>query len=174
MEGDETRQDGRVGTVALCFSYFTLRNAFDGSAGTRWSSLSNADPQWVQVNLGSVQTVCKITLQWEAAHAGTLQCDVSKAYLPCAAILLYEWTECAAACCMVVCTGDCNRNNYDDDDSGDDAADEEQGAVGGSGIVPPPLTASPTVSPMATPVATATPVAHPIRRVAVTAAQAGS
>ncbi|WP_405150286.1 discoidin domain-containing protein [Sphaerisporangium sp. NBC_01403] len=41
--------------------------AFDGNTGTRWSSLSS-DPQWVQVDLGSAQDICKIDLNWEAAY----------------------------------------------------------------------------------------------------------
>ncbi|MDQ0779525.1 hypothetical protein QF026_007991 [Streptomyces aurantiacus] len=42
-------------------------SAFDGNTGTRWSS-QFADPQWVRVDLGSVQDICKVDLNWEAAH----------------------------------------------------------------------------------------------------------
>jgi len=38
--------------------------AVDGNAGTRWSS-AFADPQWLQVDLGSVQPLCQVTLNWE-------------------------------------------------------------------------------------------------------------
>ncbi|MFF9151517.1 discoidin domain-containing protein [Streptomyces sp. NPDC014846] len=41
--------------------------AFDGDPGTRWSSQA-ADPQWVRVDLGSVQDICKVDLTWEAAY----------------------------------------------------------------------------------------------------------
>jgi beta-glucosidase len=50
--------------------------AFDGDAGTRWSS-AFSDPQWVQVDLGSSQTVCQVVLQWEAAYATAFQIQVS-------------------------------------------------------------------------------------------------
>ncbi|MET7419574.1 discoidin domain-containing protein [Dactylosporangium sp. NPDC005555] len=43
-------------------------SAFDGNLGTRWSSAAG-DPQWVQVDLGSTQAVCGVTLNWEAAYA---------------------------------------------------------------------------------------------------------
>ncbi|MFJ5265109.1 discoidin domain-containing protein [Streptomyces sp. NPDC088387] len=41
--------------------------AFDGDAGTRWAS-QFADPQWIQVDLGSVQSLCRIDLNWETAY----------------------------------------------------------------------------------------------------------
>lgn len=42
-------------------------SAFDDNTGTRWSSAA-ADPQWLQVDLGSVQDICKVDLNWEAAY----------------------------------------------------------------------------------------------------------
>ncbi|WIX91948.1 glycoside hydrolase family 3 C-terminal domain-containing protein [Amycolatopsis sp. DG1A-15b] len=42
--------------------------AVDGDPGTRWSSLA-ADPQTLQVDLGSVRTLNQVVLQWEAAYA---------------------------------------------------------------------------------------------------------
>jgi hypothetical protein len=50
--------------------------AFDGDAGTRWSSQAS-DPQWVQVDLGSVQNLCKIDLNWEAAYAKDFRIQTS-------------------------------------------------------------------------------------------------
>ncbi|MCP2327284.1 hypothetical protein HDA40_005791 [Hamadaea flava] len=50
--------------------------AVDGNAGTRWSS-AFSDPQWLQVDLGSVQTICQAVLQWEAAYATAFQLQVS-------------------------------------------------------------------------------------------------
>jgi hypothetical protein len=50
--------------------------AVDGNAGTRWSS-AFSDPQWIQVDLGSIQTVCQVVLQWEAAYATAFQIQVS-------------------------------------------------------------------------------------------------
>ncbi len=50
--------------------------AVDGSTGTRWSS-AFSDPQWVQVDLGSTQSICRVVLQWEAAYARSFQIQVS-------------------------------------------------------------------------------------------------
>ncbi|WP_329134097.1 discoidin domain-containing protein [Streptomyces sp. NBC_01476] len=50
--------------------------AFDGNAGTRWSS-APSDPQWVQVDLGSSQTLCGAQLSWETAYAKAYQIQVS-------------------------------------------------------------------------------------------------
>jgi beta-glucosidase len=50
--------------------------AFDGNAGTRWSSAAS-DPQWVQVDLGSSQTLCGAQLTWETAYAKAYQIQVS-------------------------------------------------------------------------------------------------
>ncbi|CAA9557325.1 MAG: CBM32, partial [uncultured Truepera sp.] len=50
--------------------------AFDGDAGTRWSS-AFTDQQWVQIDLGSVQPICGVTLQWEAAYARAFRLEVS-------------------------------------------------------------------------------------------------
>ncbi|GAA3193051.1 discoidin domain-containing protein [Dactylosporangium siamense] len=51
-------------------------SAFDGNTGTRWSSAAS-DPQWVQVDLGSTQAVCGVTLNWEAAYATAYTIQVS-------------------------------------------------------------------------------------------------
>jgi hypothetical protein len=50
--------------------------AVDGNAGTRWSS-AFSDPQWIQVDLGSSQTVCQVGLNWEAAYAKSFTIQVS-------------------------------------------------------------------------------------------------
>ncbi|MGY0021531.1 discoidin domain-containing protein [Streptomyces sp. YJ-C3] len=50
--------------------------AFDGDAGTRWSSAAS-DPQWVQVDLGSSQSICKVDLNWEAAYAKAFKIQAS-------------------------------------------------------------------------------------------------
>jgi F5/8 type C domain len=51
-------------------------NATDGNTGTRWSS-AFSDPQWLQVDLGSSQTICQVTLNWEAAYAKSFQIQTS-------------------------------------------------------------------------------------------------
>jgi hypothetical protein len=48
----------------------------DGNAGTRWSS-AFSDPQWLEVDLGSAQSVCQVTVQWETAYATAFQIQVS-------------------------------------------------------------------------------------------------
>jgi hypothetical protein len=55
---------------------FTAAAATDGNPGTRWSS-AFADPQWLEVDLGSAKTVCAVTLTWEAAYATAFQVQVS-------------------------------------------------------------------------------------------------
>ncbi|MFE6745412.1 discoidin domain-containing protein [Kitasatospora purpeofusca] len=51
-------------------------NAVDGDAGTRWSS-AFADPQWLQVDLGSVRQLCRVELAWEAAYGRAYQIQAS-------------------------------------------------------------------------------------------------
>ncbi|MFJ9038517.1 discoidin domain-containing protein [Streptomyces sp. NPDC102406] len=50
--------------------------AFDGATGTRWSSQAS-DPQWVQVDLGASQNICKVDLNWEAAYAKAFKIQAS-------------------------------------------------------------------------------------------------
>jgi hypothetical protein len=50
--------------------------AVDGNAGTRWSS-AWSDPQWLQVDLGSIQLICRVVLNWEAAYGKAYQIQVS-------------------------------------------------------------------------------------------------
>ncbi|MEU0792947.1 glycoside hydrolase family 3 C-terminal domain-containing protein [Amycolatopsis sp. NPDC005961] len=47
---------------------FPASAAVDGDPGTRWSSLA-ADPQTLQVDLGSSHSLSQVVLQWEAAYA---------------------------------------------------------------------------------------------------------
>ncbi len=51
-------------------------SAVDGNTGTRWASAA-ADPQWLQVDLGSVQQLCKVDLKWEAAYGKAYQIQAS-------------------------------------------------------------------------------------------------
>jgi F5/8 type C domain/Beta-1,3-glucanase len=55
---------------------FPASAAVDGNTGTRWSS-AFSDPQWLEVDLGSSQTICQVTLQWETAYATAFQIQVS-------------------------------------------------------------------------------------------------
>ena len=44
---------------------------------TRWSS-AFSDPQWLQVDLGANEYVCRIGLNWEAAYAKAYQIQISQ------------------------------------------------------------------------------------------------
>ncbi|MCO8274885.1 discoidin domain-containing protein [Actinoplanes sp. TRM 88003] len=55
---------------------FPASAAVDGNAGTRWSS-TFADPQWLQVDLGSTQTISQVVLNWEAAYASAFTIQTS-------------------------------------------------------------------------------------------------
>ncbi|MFL5995558.1 MAG: discoidin domain-containing protein, partial [Streptomyces sp.] len=50
--------------------------AVDGTDSTRWSSQA-ADPQWLRVDLGSSQDICKIDLNWETAYGKDFQLQAS-------------------------------------------------------------------------------------------------
>lgn len=50
--------------------------AFDGDAATRWSS-NPTDNEWLRVDLGSVRTLGRIILQWEAAAGRIYDIQVS-------------------------------------------------------------------------------------------------
>ncbi len=50
--------------------------AVDGSATTRWAS-TFSDPQWIRVDLGSVQNIGRVVLRWEAAYGRAYQIQVS-------------------------------------------------------------------------------------------------
>ncbi len=52
--------------------------AVDGNAGTRWSSAAS-DPQWIQIDLGSTQSICHVKLTWETAYGSAYQIQVSGA-----------------------------------------------------------------------------------------------
>ncbi len=51
-------------------------DATDGNTGTRWSS-AFSDPQWLEVDLGSVTSICQVVLDWEAAYATAFQVQTS-------------------------------------------------------------------------------------------------
>jgi F5/8 type C domain/Beta-1,3-glucanase len=55
---------------------FPASAAVDGNTTTRWSS-AFSDPQWLQVDLGASQTVCEVSLNWEAAYATAFQIQTS-------------------------------------------------------------------------------------------------
>ncbi|WP_329236490.1 discoidin domain-containing protein [Actinoallomurus sp. NBC_01490] len=68
---------GKTATASSTESVaFPAQDAVDGNPGTRWSS-AFSDPQWLQVDLGSTRSLCKVTLNWETAYAKAYQLQVS-------------------------------------------------------------------------------------------------
>ena len=55
---------------------FPAANATDGNQGTRWSS-QFSDPQWLEVDLGSTQSICQVVLNWETAFGKAFQIQTS-------------------------------------------------------------------------------------------------
>ncbi|MFI5830096.1 family 20 glycosylhydrolase [Streptomyces sp. NPDC051578] len=55
---------------------FPAAAATDGDPATRWSS-AYADPQWLQVDLGSARRVNRVVLRWETAYGKSFQIQLS-------------------------------------------------------------------------------------------------
>ncbi|WP_371614719.1 discoidin domain-containing protein [Streptomyces sp. NBC_00454] len=58
------------------FVNFASGKAVDGDRGSRWASEWN-DDQWIQLDLGSVNLVKRVTLDWEAAYGKSYRIEVS-------------------------------------------------------------------------------------------------
>lgn len=56
--------------------FYPVGNAVDGNPTTRWSS-SSADSRQITVDLGSVRSVGRTILRWEAAYGRAYRIDVS-------------------------------------------------------------------------------------------------
>jgi hexosaminidase len=56
---------------------YACAQAVDGILTTRWSSVHAVDPQWLQIDLGSTQTIGHVTLRWEAAYGTAYQIQTS-------------------------------------------------------------------------------------------------
>ena len=57
-------------------SGLTANNVVDGNYSSRWGS-AFGDPQWLQVDLGSAQTINRVILSWESAYATAYSIQVS-------------------------------------------------------------------------------------------------
>jgi len=73
--------DAALNKTATASSYesqtaYPASAAVDGNTGTRWSS-AFSDPQWLEVDLGSSQSICQVSLDWEAAYATAFQIQTS-------------------------------------------------------------------------------------------------
>ncbi len=55
---------------------FPAENAVDGLLGARWST-GPTDPQWLQIDLGSTQSIGKVFLSWETAYAKSYEVQAS-------------------------------------------------------------------------------------------------
>ena len=55
---------------------FAPNFAIDGDATTRWSS-NHTDGEWLQLAFASPQTIAKVVVRWEAAHATAYQIQTS-------------------------------------------------------------------------------------------------
>ncbi|MEU8715309.1 beta-1,3-glucanase family protein [Streptomyces sp. NPDC001414] len=74
---DQLLSQGRPATASSTENAsFPASAAVDGNTGTRWSS-AFSDPQWLQVDLGSVQQLSRVSLTWEAAYATAFQIQTS-------------------------------------------------------------------------------------------------
>ncbi|MEV4350950.1 discoidin domain-containing protein [Actinoplanes sp. NPDC049596] len=60
---------GKPATASSVTAGNSAARAFDGDSGTRWESAQGVDPQWLQVDLGSAQSVGRVELDWERAAA---------------------------------------------------------------------------------------------------------
>jgi hypothetical protein len=67
---------GKTATASSVEAGYPANLAVDGNATTRWSS-AFADPQWLQVDLGSAQPLGRVELTWEAAYGKAYQIQTS-------------------------------------------------------------------------------------------------
>jgi len=75
--GSTNVAQGRPATASSTENVGTPASAaVDGNTGTRWAS-AFSDPQWLQIDLGSSVTVCRLGLTWEAAYASAFQIQIS-------------------------------------------------------------------------------------------------
>ncbi|WP_220141732.1 discoidin domain-containing protein [Streptomyces sp. KM273126] len=58
------------------FTSYAPGRAVDGDTGTRWASDWN-DDQWLRIDLGSTQTVQRVTLDWERAYGKSYRIELS-------------------------------------------------------------------------------------------------
>ena len=58
---------GKPATASSSNQTYVAGNVTDGNQASYWESVNNAFPQWVQVDLGSAQSISKVVLQLPAA-----------------------------------------------------------------------------------------------------------
>lgn len=71
-------QNMALGKTAVASSTISSASeAVDGNVATRWESIQGNDPEWMYVDLGSVQDLDSVIIHWEAAYASQYQLQVS-------------------------------------------------------------------------------------------------
>src|SRR5919112_138943 len=55
----------------------TAKAANDVDNGTRWSSVAGPGTQWLRIDLGAVQSINRVKLNWERAYASTYRIQTS-------------------------------------------------------------------------------------------------
>src|SRR6185436_13881728 len=69
---------GKPATASSVSGTNVAANAVDGNAtGTRWESAQGVDPQWIYVDLGATQSICRVKLTWETAYGKSYQIQTS-------------------------------------------------------------------------------------------------
>ncbi len=79
VESSENLALGKTATASSENGAEVASKAIDGDGTTRWQATTDndADAQWIQVDLGSVQAVNSVKINWEAAYAAKYQIQVS-------------------------------------------------------------------------------------------------
>jgi len=67
---------GTATASSIQSSAYPASNAVDDNFSTRWSS-QWSDPQWIQIDFGSIQAINRVTLYWENAYGSAYQIQVS-------------------------------------------------------------------------------------------------
>ncbi|NEB07020.1 discoidin domain-containing protein, partial [Streptomyces sp. SID13726] len=67
---------GKAATASSAEGAYAAGLAVDGKADTRWSS-DFSDAQWLQVDLGAIEPVCGIEIDWEGAYGKGFRIEAS-------------------------------------------------------------------------------------------------
>jgi len=67
---------GKTAVASTSYTGLPASNATDGNTASRWSS-QFSDSEWIYVDLGSVYTINRVVLQWEAAYGRGYTIQVS-------------------------------------------------------------------------------------------------
>jgi len=75
--GSTNVAQGKPATASSVLGGNTAAMAVDGNTGTRWESVHGVDPQWIYVDLGTTQSICRVRLNWEPAFGKSYQIQTS-------------------------------------------------------------------------------------------------